>query len=238
MKRRSKFLSSTVLFTLVLTLSFPGCGSSGVGGSGGEGDSELVRILHANPEFGAIDFEVEEQKRFNDVAYGNETGYFDVVEGKIKVAVKSETQVLPIVEEELTIAAGKDYSVLFLNVTEKPDLVLIEDDRLPPNDGQFKIRVGNLAESRASVDVYIVRDGERVDDQTPLASAVTYQSFGSYTGVDAGTYEIKFTKAGSKKVIRSSGLVDFQSGGVYTEYLIDDQGNRGPLSRLLIDAMY
>ncbi len=227
------------LFFASTLLSIAAC-SGGGGSGGGEESHELVRMIQANPEFTAIDFDIADQRRFEEVPYGSETGYFDVVEGKITVAVKSDNQVLPIVEEELTIDAGKDYTIFFLDVANVPDLVLIEDDRTPPEeDGQFRLRAGNFAPSRESVDIYIVHPGDRIDDQTPLATAVAYQSFGAYKAIDAGSYQIKYTAAGSSRVIRSTDTIEFQSGGVYSHILIDDAGGGSPQqSRLLIDALY
>lgn len=215
-----------------------GCGGSG-GGGGGETDHELVRFIHVNPEYSALDFAVAEQESFIDLAYGEESGYFDVVEGENTFSVTSELQVLPIVEEKLTIDAGKDYTLLFVNAANAPDLVQVSDDRLVPDDGEFRLRVGNLAPSRDSVDVYIVHPGDSIEDQTPLATALAYQSFAEYKGIPAGSYQLKYTSAGSSRVIRSTDEVEFNSGGVYTHVLIDPEGGSGtPQSRLFIDAEY
>lgn len=223
---------------LALCCIFLGCGGSG-GGGGGETDHELVRFIHVNPDYSALDFAVADQENFKDLAYGEESGYFDVVEGKNTFSVTSELQVLPIVEKELTIDAGKDYTILFVDAANAPDLVQVSDDRSIPDDGEFRLRVGNLAPSRSSLDVYIVHPGDSVDDQTPLATALAYQSFADYKGIPAGSYQLKYTNAGSSHVIRSTDVIEFNSGGVYTHVLIDPEGGRGTSqSRLFIDAEY
>ena len=214
-----------------------GCSSGGGGGS--EGSHELIRVIQANPEFTAVDFDVIDMAAFDDVEYGGETGFFDVIEGKVTVAVKSERQVLPVVQEDVTIAAGEDYSIFFLDAAGVPDLVTIQDNRAIPEDGQFRIRVGNFAPSRDSVDIYIVRPGDGISDQTPLGTAIAYQAFAEYKGIDAGSYQIKYTNAGGSQVIRSTDVINFEAGSVYTHFLLDRDGGGSPLqSRLLIDAEY
>ncbi len=222
------------IILLVISLFIFGCGSGG--GGGGETNPENLRFFHAEPETGAIDLSLNGEKAFSGVDYGDVSSTVDVLEGTLPAEVKSELNVLPIVSKDLTIAAGKSYTLFFTQTAGAEDLILQEDTNTEPDEGEFRIRITNFAPSRGTVDVYIQRPGVSVKNQSPTLSALAYQAFSDYLGIDEGEFVIKYTGAGSKTVIRETEPITFSEGRTYTHVLLDREGGGSPLtSRLLLD---
>ena len=231
--------TSGSLTALLMCLCSWGCGSGGGGGTN-ENSPERIRIVHAAPDAGALSVILDEDEAVSSLPYGEFTEYLPSPEGKeVRIRVYSESEVIPIIDEKKEILSGKDYSLYLLEEADSDTVVLQlgTDTNTPPDDGQFRLRIGNFSPTNATVDVYLLKPDGRVRDSTPAAAAVAYKAFTKYFDIDAGEFVVKITAADSKTVLLDTGVISGKDGEVRTVVVLEKEGGGKPLSsQYLLDA--
>ena len=168
-------ISTFLLLGCALFGGLWGCGGSGGGTS--EKLPERLRIVHVAPDAGPLSVFLGEDAAVESLPYGGFTEYLSAPEGKeVRIRVYSESEVIPIVDEQKEILSGKDYS-LFLFEEDGSDAVAIQlgtDTNTAPDEGQFRLRVGNFSPTNATVDIYLLKPDGRVSDSSPAAAAVAF----------------------------------------------------------------
>ncbi len=106
-----------VLAILAALATFSLAGAQSAGGR--------VRVMHASPDTPAVDIFVDGAKAVTALAFPNNTGYVPLPAGahNVKVFVSpSDGTGTPALEANLTVAAGKDYTVLAVGEVTKSTL--------------------------------------------------------------------------------------------------------------------
>lgn len=183
---------------------------------------------------------LDEDVAVSSLPYGEFTEYLSSPEGKeVRIRVYSESEVIPIVDEKKEILSGTDYS-LYLLEEDKSDTVVLQlgtDTNTPPDDGQFRLRVGNFSATNATFDVYLLKPDGRVRDSSPAAAAVAFKAFTKYFDIDEGEFVVKITPADSKTVLLDTGVISGKDGEVSTLVVLEKEGGGKPLShQYLLDS--
>jgi hypothetical protein len=151
----------------------------------------------------------------NDVAQSDATSvgykfaskYFDIETGSANWAVKTSIGGVTLGTVPIDAKRGNKYTLVAVPSATVTEVVLIDD---PYNKGitaNFaRVRVLNASFNALNVDVYLTAPGTDINTVAPNLAAVGYKqakpaSGGDSLEVDGGTYQLRFTIAGTKTVI-------------------------------------
>ncbi|MCX7669858.1 MAG: DUF4397 domain-containing protein, partial [Anaerolineae bacterium] len=171
-----------------------------------------VRVVHASPDAPNVDVLLNDNLAFADVAFREITGYATLPPGDYNVKVVPAGATTPVViEADLTLQAGKEYTVIAKDVLASIGALVLVDDNSAPAAGNAHVRFVHLSPDAPAVDIAVT--GGPV-----LFSNVTFGQVGGYTPVPAGTYNLEVRLAGTTTVVLSLPGVRLLAGRVYTAY--------------------
>jgi hypothetical protein len=116
-----------------------------------------VRVLHGSPDAPAVDVFVDGNKAIPNLAFGSITDYVTLPAGAHNVKVfpaPSDGTGTPVIEADLILEAGKDYTVAAANVLASIEPVVYVDNNAAPAAGKGHVRVIHLPDAPA-VDIYV-----------------------------------------------------------------------------------
>ena len=216
-----------VLAILAALATFSLAGAQSAGGR--------VRVMHASPDTPAVDIFVDGAKAVTALAFPNNTGYVPLPAGahNVKVFVSpSDGTGTPALEANLTVAAGKDYTVLAVGEVTKSTLALLplEDNNGAPAAGNAHVRLIHASPDAPAVDVLVG------GTSTKVFSNVAFKGTGTYTPVPAGTYNLDVAAAGTSTVAKSITGLQLRDRTVYTAVAVGLLGNGSLNVIALVDA--
>lgn len=186
-----------------------------------------VRLAHLSPDTPEVDVWVTSfkgsafSKVFPGVAYGTLSDYQRLPRGTYTVAMRSPgsaKQSQPLLRTNLTVGAGKAYTVAGVGRNADISLRVLTDDLSRPSSGQARMRVVQ-ASSVAPVVSVSTSEGD------PIATDARFPSTTTYTEVPARAWTLRASprKAG---VGPAMATVQVEAGAIYTA-LVLDKGNNG-----------
>ncbi len=203
-------------------------------GGGGEDEPERLRIVHALASAGLLDVYVDDTQVTSGLAYGEDTGYFEAPEGTVQVRVSESDEAGELLDAEQTIAAGADSSLLIVEQDDVAAFLLITDTNTAPDIDQGKVRIGHVAPSLDSLDVYITRPDVRISDVSPSVAALELAAFSNYVDVNSGEVQIRVTNNDSTRVILDSEPFELLEGEIVTFLVLDEEGGGTPPTGVII----
>lgn len=103
------------------------------------------------------------------------------------------------------------------------DLVLLEDNNIPPSPEHFKARIGHLAPfaegSETLADV-------RLQDGSPVVPNVQYGFVAPHQGLLAMPYDLKITAPGGSPTLIDPFIVTFEEGDILSVFAVGDGTNQ------------
>lgn len=198
-------------------------------------DTGRVRVMHASPDAPAVDIYVDGAKAVTALAFPKDTGYVTLPAGahNVKVFVSpSDGTGTPVLQADLTISKGKDYTVLAVGEVGKNTLALLplEDNNATPAAGNAHVRLIHASPDAPAVDVVVA------GTSTKVFSNIAFKSVGTYTPVPAGTYNLDVNVAGTTTTAKSITGLALKDRTVYTAVAVGFAGN-GTLQVIpLVDA--
>ncbi len=201
----------------LLFLALLGIAAAGTAAPDAEAQSSTgrVRVMHASPDTPPVDIFVDGQKAVTALAFPNATPYVALPAGArdVKVFVSpSDGTGTPALQATLNVEAGRDYTVLAVGRSGDGSLALLPltDNNATPAAGKAHVRFIHASPDAPAVDI-VVRG-----TNTVLFSNVAFQGVGSYTPVDAGTYDLDVRVAGTTTVALPLDDVQLDARTVYT----------------------
>lgn len=199
-------------------------------------ESGRVRVIHASPDTPAVDIFVDGQKAVTALSFPNNTGYVALPAGphNVKVFVSpSNGSGAPALEANLSVAAGKDYTVLAVGESGKATLALLplEDNNATPAAGKAHVRLIHASPDAPAVDVVVS------GTSTKVFSNVAFKGVGAYTPVNAGTYNLDVVVAGTSNVAKSIPGLQLKDQVVYTVVAVGLAGSNTLQVLPLADAV-
>jgi hypothetical protein len=153
-------------------------------------DEAFVRVVHASPDAPNVDVWVDGTKVLTDVPFTAVSDYLQVPAGDHNVQVTATGSTDPVIDADLTFAAGTSYTVAAIGPVAEISATVLTDDRVPVAD-KAKLRVFHASPSApASVDV-------AVTDGPILVEGLDYPEATAYLTVDPGDYALEIRAAGS-----------------------------------------
>lgn len=147
------------------------------------------------------------QSDANAVGYKYASKYFDVETGPAQWTLRTSTGNVDIGSFVLDASRGNKYTVVALPGSTAADLLVIDD---PYNKGvtadNARVRAVNASFNAANVDVYLTAPTADLATAVPNFQSVGYKTPVPASGqdsvdVDGGTYRLRITEAGTKRVV-------------------------------------
>jgi hypothetical protein len=192
-----------------------------------------VRVMHSSPDAPAVDIFVDGQKAVTALAFPANTGYVALPAGPHNVKVfasPSDGTGSPVLEADLNVAAGKDYTVLAVGRLSDSSLALLplEDNNAAPAAGNAHVRLIHASPDAPAVDVVVA------GTTTKVFSNVAFKGVGTYTPVPAGSYNLE-VQTTSGQVVKTVSA-DLAARTVYTVVAVGLAGNGSLQVVPLVDA--
>jgi len=176
-----------------------------------DGDAR-VRVVHASPDAPAVDVLVDGGVAFSNAAFKGITDYATLKAQTYNVKVVPTGATEPVViEADLPLASGKDYTVVALGKLADIEPLVLVDNNATPAAGKAHVRFVHASPDAPAVDVAVA--GGPV-----IFSDIAFKGTGAYTPVDAGSYDLEVRLAGTDTVALAVPGVRLDAGNVYTVF--------------------
>ncbi len=177
-------------------------------------DSSLARFkfVNAATDVGSVDVLVDGSVALANVPYGLLSAYNAIAAGNRNFKIQPSSNPGAFVyDQNTTLASAADHSFVAYSVqgTGSAGLIALADNNLPPAAGKAKLRLVNAASDATAYDAYV--------NFAKLLSGLAQGVGSDYQKLDAGTYTVTFTPAGTTTQAASVTL-ELDSGHVYTIY--------------------
>src|SRR5688572_30987733 len=157
---------------LAATVFAAGCSSDDDDGGTGPTTEAGVRVVHASPDAPNVDVLVDDAQVLSAVPYLGSSSYLPVPSGTRNVKVNAAGTSTTVIDADLPLAAGTDYTVIAGGLVSAIEPLVLEDDRTAPPAGNVKVRAVHGAPSAPAVDVYVTAPGADLQTATPALTNV------------------------------------------------------------------
>jgi hypothetical protein len=202
-----------------------------------------LRAIHLSPDAPAVDVKVNGNQVLANVTYLVGSDYLDVPAGTINVKVEPVGSDAAVIDANVPVADGTDYTVLAVNYVADIEPLYLTDDNAEPTAGSARVRIVHAAPSAGNVDVYFAPAGGAfgVPSLTnfPFKGVSTIPGAGNYITVPAGNYTVRVTAAGNPTAIAIEQAITIPAGAVVTAVAVENTGGGEPFSiEAYVDATY
>lgn len=182
--------------------------------------SARVLVVHASPNAPAVDLLVDNSLKGAGLAYPANTGYLAVPAGSRNVKVNVTTTSTSVINANLDLMAGVNYTVFATDSVSKLAPLVLTDDLAAPASGKAHVRFVHLSPNAPAVDVAVT--GGPV-----VFGNKSFKEFTAFTPLDAGTYDLEVRLAGSSTVVLPLPGITLTAGKIYTVFAKGFAGGAG-----------
>ncbi|MCC9596765.1 MULTISPECIES: DUF4397 domain-containing protein [unclassified Rubrivivax] len=199
--------------TLALSspVAFAGCG-------GGTDTSKAhVRFINAS-SYDALTLTVDDERLFSGIAWGDETSYRDVDPDDCRSTISRTGSATALVSSFTpSLSEDDDYTLLAWGPVGALGWQLLHENTSEPKSDKTKVRVFNGATDAGVLDVYVTAEDDELADSVAMQSSAAVGTLAEFVTIDAGTWRVRVTAAGSKTDVRLDvSSVVFPGGKVFT----------------------
>ena len=180
----------------------------------------MVRVVHASPDFGAVDVRIDNETVATGVPLSTVGEYMEVEPGQHSITLTASQNSDLTAETTFFVRAGQSYSLVASGeISEGEDvafeLVEVEDRRAGAADGAA-VRLGHFSPDAQQVDVTVAGSNRVLFDG--ISSAAT----SSYATLPAGDYtlQVRNATAGNDGQVLQEVDVTVEQGNVYTAWAV------------------
>ncbi|HBR96909.1 MAG TPA: DUF4397 domain-containing protein [Gammaproteobacteria bacterium] len=194
-----------------------------------------LRAVHASPDAPAVDISVDSAEVLSDVPFGVASDYLLLLGGTYNIDVSAADGSASVINADIPLAAGVDYTLAAVNFLSEISPLLLEDDNALPADGNVKLRLVHAAPSAPTVDVYLTAPDTDIADALPSIAAFNFAENTGYIEAPAGTYRVRVTVANTKTVAIDTGALTLEAGQIRTAFALDPSHSGGDFGVLLLE---
>jgi hypothetical protein len=209
-----------------LVAGLAACGAEDVGITGFEPTQPTgrIRFLHAVSGAGAVNVTVDGVPLGANLAYAAAAPgaqYYPAYVGARQFAVRrtADTSV-HVLDASVTVAANTDQTVIGVGSGATTTALVLTDNNAPPAAGNIKVRAVN-ATAAATVDVYVTAQDASIATMAPTFANLAPRTASAYVERAAGAFQVRFTTAGTKTVVRDVSVSAVGAGGIRTVVLLE-----------------
>jgi hypothetical protein len=219
---------------LSLILAAAAVTACGDDNNGPQGQGRL-RIVHLSPDAPPVDVVLDGDTVLTNTPYRAASDYLDASAGGHTLQISEAGTTNTLLDEDVSVADGTDYTVLVADTLADLEAITLTDDNDPPPSGKIKVRAIQGAPSAPpAVDIYVTDPGADLTNATPVATDVEFGDVSPYIDADAGSFQVRVTRAGTKDVLIDSGALTLESGQVRTAIAVDAEGGGAPFDLLVL----
>lgn len=161
------------------------------------------------------------------------TLYYPAYAGTRQFAVRrtADTTVV-LLNQAVPIAASTDHTVIAVGTATVTAMVLA-DNNTPPAAGNVKLRAVN-ATAASNVDVYITAPSADILTIPPTIAALAPRTASVYVERPAAAFQVRFTTAGTKTVVRDVSIAALPAGAIRTVVLLEAAAGGTPLTSAVL----
>jgi hypothetical protein len=200
----------TVTYQQILTYTLERAVSPEAQAEGGESRWRFVPASF-DPTLRHVDVRLDDTDVFTNV-WITGTGRIDYAAldpGLHTVQIVPAGAAQPALTTTLNVVTGTDYTVMTLGTTVTETLVLTDDNRMPAELGQARVRFVNVVSNTApAVDLFL--------GGAELFDAVGYKGIGDYQPVAEGAYSLEMKHATTGDSLIPSDTLTLTEGSIYT----------------------
>jgi hypothetical protein len=214
-------------FTLIGTIS----NSTEVSANTLASTDARIRVAHLSPDAPNVDIWVDGTLAYENVAFEEVTDYVALPPGSYLVQVEptgSGGAGPFVISETLALAASKDYTVAAVNELASIEALVLEDNNALPAAGKAHVRFVHASPDAPAVDITL-------PDGTPIFSNIAFKEVGTYTPVDAGSYDLEVRPNGSSSSVLDLDGIMFGSMKVYTVFATGFAGGGEPVLNAILE---
>lgn len=170
-----------------------------------------VMVIHASPDAPGVDLLVDDTVAGSNLEFPSNTGYLDVDAGTRNIKVNATGTSTTVIEANLDLQEGIDYSVFAIDEVAKIAPLVIVDDLTSPSAGNAHVRFIHLSPDAPAVDITLT-------DGTIVFGNQGFKDFTAFTPLVAGTYGLQVRVAGTTTVALDLPGITLQEGKIYTVF--------------------
>ncbi len=193
-----------------------------------------VRAVHASPDAPEVNVLVNDAVALSDVPFAVGSDYLTILSGETNLKVNAAASSATVIDADLSIDAGTDYTVAAVNFLASIEPLVLVDDNSQPAAGNIKLRLVHAAPSAGLVDIYITDGTDDISILDPAIQDFDFKADSGYLEVPAGSYRVLITVADTKTVAIDSGTVDLTAGQVRTAFALDPAPGSSDFGALLL----
>lgn len=203
-------------------------------GGAGSGSKASIRVVNASADYAPVDLYLNDKLKLSSVGYEAGTSYLKVDADSYDTEFRRTGASSALDTFNAKLASDGRLTWLLLGSTGNFQVMTLDETHADADKGKSLVRLVNAAADAGAVDVYLTDETTALTDVSPTYSdvAIDTQAGEGLVKLDAGTYRLRVTAAGSTSDVRldRSGVV-LASKGVYTLVVCGTTGG------VLTDAM-
>ena len=184
-----------------------------------------VRVVHAAPETPRLDVVLDGVTRTR-LDYAEVSERISVGGGGLQLAVAGQGTAL--ISLDSAFASDTRYTVLAAGRAGSIQPIVLEDDPTPADSGMARIRLVHAAPTAALVDIYVTEPGAELAASSPDLTSVAFGDASDYMVLEARTYRVRVTAAGTQTIMIDLPLLVLSSMRVVTIVMMDTMGSGPP----------
>lgn len=209
---RANILKTATLSLGVLMFGVTGCSDSDNPIASNPAPAQVL-IVHASPDAPGVDIYVDNAVAVSNLEFLSNTGYVAVAAGVRNVRVKLNATPDTVINADLPLEAGKNYTVFAVDSAAKVSPLVLEDDLTAPAAGKAHLRFVHLSPNAPNVDIALTGGGV-----IGGLNDVPFKEARGFLPLDAGTYDLEVRVAGTATVALPLPGITLEAGKIYTVY--------------------
>lgn len=173
-----------------------------------------VRVIHASPDAPSVDVYVDGKPAFKGASFKDVTDYAALAPGEKTVQIFASSangKGKPVLEQKLTVEAGKDYSVVALGEVDNLSVLALEDQK--GSGDKAGLRAIHASPDAPPVDI-AVKNGD------VLIKNLAFGQKSDYLSVSPDSYNLEVRATGSDTSVLDLPNVPVKAGDNYTAIAI------------------
>jgi len=192
-----------------------------------------LRAAHLSPDAPAVDVLIDGMPVLTDLAFGEVSAYAPLAAGMVSVmVVASEDPDVVVLEADLELGAGMDYTVAAIGLLEELEPLVLQDDNRVPAPGMAHVRFVHAVPDAPAVDI-------AAQDGPVLFGDVSFGLASDYVPLEEGTYVLEVRPAGDETALMELPAVEVPAGAVITVFAVGlFEGEPAIEVLIVVDAAY
>ncbi|NJR72311.1 MAG: DUF4397 domain-containing protein [Gammaproteobacteria bacterium] len=199
------------LFAIFLATSFQGCKVT----AKLHDDKALVRVLQSSPTISPVDVKINDQKIIANAEWKSFAGYQRIDAGRKSIRINDASSGNTLATNTYDFGREQSHTLIVSNRLSNLEPLIFVDDTSAPLTGQTKLRFVHAALNVDLFDIYITPFGADIVTATPRFTSLAFKSASATLQLNAGAYQVRATKAGTKVVIFDSDRRELVAGESY-----------------------